>query len=199
MFIVEIELEEFVLKIGKFDICIEDQMVFIEVLKLVIIENKNIWSIEIVLDQVFGLNILDGELQICGGSGFMFGVGFKVVVIVDDMLMFFGDVGCLEWGFIFVENIVQVEIIKGVVFVFFGSLVFLGFIYICIVYLIDKLFIKVYVYFGMYFKLNVFGVVWYNDFFLIFGVNFLYLCKIKNWDFVVGGNFNYDYGYIGLL
>ena len=81
------DFNDITVKVGKFDKRIEDQTVSIELLKPEIIENKNTRSIETALDQTPGLNILDGEPQIRGGSGFTFGVGSKVAVIVDEMPM----------------------------------------------------------------------------------------------------------------
>jgi iron complex outermembrane receptor protein len=87
------EIEGVEVKVGKFDKAFEDQTVSMEVIKPALIENKNTRSIETALDQTPGLNILDGEPQIRGGSGFTFGVGSKVAVIVDDMPMLSGDAG----------------------------------------------------------------------------------------------------------
>jgi len=69
------------------------------VLKPRLIENKNTRSIETVLDLTPGLNIMDNEPQIRGGSGFTFGVGSKVAVLIDDMPMISGDAGRPYWGF----------------------------------------------------------------------------------------------------
>jgi hypothetical protein len=63
------ELEQFEVKVGKFDKSIEDQTVTMVVIKPQMIENKNTRSIETALDQTPGLNILDGEPQIRGGCG----------------------------------------------------------------------------------------------------------------------------------
>jgi len=108
-----LEFQDVEVKVGKFDKPFEDQTVSMEIIKPALIENKNTRSIESALDQTPGLNILDGEPQIRGGSGFTFGVGSKVAVIVDDMPMLSGDAGRPEWGFIPVDNIAQVEVIKG--------------------------------------------------------------------------------------
>jgi iron complex outermembrane receptor protein len=118
------------IKVGKFDKPIEEQTVTMVVLKPELIENKNTRSIETALDQTPGLNILDGEPQIRGGSGFTFGVGSKVAVIVDDMPMLSGDAGRPEWGFIPVENISQVEVIKGAASVLSGSSALSGSVHI---------------------------------------------------------------------
>jgi outer membrane receptor protein involved in Fe transport len=190
-------LGEVEVKVGKFDKPIEDLTVSMEVIKPQIIENKNTRSIETILDQTPGLNILDGEPQIRGGSGFTFGVGSKVAVIVDDMPMLSGDAGRPEWGFIPVENIEQIEVIKGASSVLSGSSALSGAIHIRTAYPRDKPVTKVNVYTGMYSKPQDRRQVWYDDYPGIHGMNFLHSQKFGNFDLVVGGNFNHDHGYIG--
>ncbi len=191
------ELEGVEVRVGKFDKRIEDQTVSMEVIRPEIIENKNTRSIETALDQTPGLNILDGEPQIRGGSGFTFGVGSKVAVIVDDMPMLSGDAGRPEWGFIPVENIHQIEVIKGAASVLSGSSALSGSIHIRTAYPKAKPKTKVNVYSGFYSRPNETGATWWNDVPLIAGVNFLHSRMIDNIDVVVGGNVNYDHGYIG--
>lgn len=185
------------IKVGKFDKPLEDQTVSMEVLKPRLIESKNTRSIETVLDQTPGLNILDGEPQIRGGSGFTFGVGSKVAVMVDDMPMLSGDAGRPEWGFIPVENISQVEVIKGAASVLSGSSALSGSINIRTAYPTSKPLTKVILYSGLYSTPSQEGARWYDDTPLIAGATFLHSRKHKQWDIVLGGNFNYDHGYIG--
>lgn len=190
-------LETFEIKVGKFDQRIEDMTVSIETIKPDIIENKNTRSVETILDQTPGLNILDGEPQIRGGSGFTFGVGSKVAVLVDGMPMLSGDAGRPEWGFIPVENIEQIEVIKGASSVLSGASALSGAIHIRTAYPKDKPLTKVNAYTGIYSTPRNEAAQWWNDYPTISGVNFLHSRKVKNFDIVVGGNFNYDHGYIG--
>lgn len=185
------------IKVGKFDKPLEDQTVSMEVLKPRLIESKNTRSIETVLDQTPGLNILDGEPQIRGGSGFTFGVGSKVAVLVDDMPMLSGDAGRPEWGFIPVENISQVEVIKGAASVLSGSAALSGSVNIRTAYPTATPLTKVILYSGLYSAPSEAGAKWYDDTPLIAGATFLHSRRHKQWDIVVGGNFNYDHGYIG--
>jgi outer membrane receptor protein involved in Fe transport len=185
------------IKVGKFDKPLEDQTVSMEILKPRLIESKNTRSIETVLDQTPGLNILDGEPQIRGGSGFTFGVGSKVAVLVDDMPMLSGDAGRPEWGFIPVENISQVEVIKGAASVLSGSSALSGSINIRTAYPTSKPLTKVIMYSGVYSTPSIENSKWYDDTPLIAGTTFLHSRKYKQWDIVLGGNFNYDHGYIG--
>ena len=192
------ELDQFEVKVGKFDKSIEDQTVSMVVIKPQLIENKNTRSIETALDQTPGLNILDGEPQIRGGSGFTFGVGSKVAVIVDDMPMLSGDAGRPEWGFIPIENISQVEVIKGAASVLSGSSALSGSVHIRTAYPQQKPVFKVNVYSGAYSSPSSSSDAKWNDNYPgIHGFNFLYSKKYKTIDLVLGGNLNYDHGYIG--
>ena len=191
------DFDEVTVKVGKFDKRIEDQTVSLELLKPEIIENKNTRSIETALDQTPGLNILDGEPQIRGGSGFTFGVGSKVAVLVDDMPMLSGDAGRPEWGFIPVENIHQIEVIKGAASVLSGSAALSGSIHIRTAFPKLKPKTKVNVYSGGYSAPAEEGTVWWNQAPLIAGANFLHSRRFGNLDVVVGGNLNYDHGFIG--
>lgn len=191
------KIEGMEVRVGKFDRPLEEQTVSLEIIRPELIENKNTRSIETALDQTPGLNILDGEPQIRGGSGFTFGVGSKVAVLVDDMPMLSGDAGRPEWGFIPVENISQVEVIKGAASVLSGCSALSGSVNIRTAFPKLKPITKVNVYAGAYSSPENSEMKWWNDFPLISGVNFLHSRQIKNFDLVVGGNINYDHGYIG--
>ena len=191
------EFNQIDVKVGKFDKPIEEQTVTMIVIKPELIENKNTRSIETVLDQTPGLNILDGEPQIRGGSGFTFGVGSKVAVIVDDMPMLSGDAGRPEWGFIPVENISQIEVVKGAASVLSGSSALSGSVNIRTAYPGAKPKTKINLYSGFYSKPNQEGATWWNQYPGIFGANFLHSQMFGNLDLVVGGNINFDHGYIG--
>jgi iron complex outermembrane receptor protein len=184
------------IRIGKFDRRPEDITVSVEVIRPELIENKNTRSVETILDQTPGLNILDGEPQIRGGSGFTFGVGSKVAVIVDDMPMLSGDAGRPEWGFIPVENIQQIEVIKGAGSVLSGSSALSGAIHIRTKYPEAKPLTKVNLYSGMHSRPSD-EQTWWDGVPIIAGANFLHSRRIGNWDVVVGGNLNHDHGYMG--
>jgi iron complex outermembrane receptor protein len=134
-------LETVVVSSGKFDQRIEDITVSMEVLKPKLISGKNTTSIETALEQVPGLSIIDNDPQIRGGSGFTFGVGSRVAILSDGIPLLSGDAGRPEWSYIPVENIEQVEVIKGVSSVLYGSSALNGvvnirtaYLPVCIVY-----------------------------------------------------------------
>lgn len=204
------ELGPVQVRVGKFDQKKEELTYSIEIIKPSLIEDKNTRSIESILDQTPGLNIMDGEPQIRGGSGFTFGVGSKVAVLVDDMPILSGDAGRPEWGFVPVENIEQIEITKGASSVLSGSSALSGSIHIRTAYPTATPLTKVNVYSGFHSAPKDSTQNWwapndsisqplYNSYAFIHGANFLHSRIInKNTDLVIGGNFNWEHGYIGV-
>lgn len=182
---------------GKFDRPIEEQTVSMEIIKADLIEAKNTQNIQTILDYTPGLNILDNEPQIRGGSGFTFGVGSKVAVLVDDMPMLSGDAGRPYWDFVPVENIEQIEVIKGASSVLSGTSALSGAIHIKTAMPGDKPLTKVTIFSGAYTPPADRSQKWWNNYPYITGANFLHLRKIDNFDFVLGGNLYFDHGYIG--
>ncbi|MFA4863058.1 MAG: TonB-dependent receptor [Bacteroidales bacterium] len=191
------QLQGVEIKAGKFDRPIEEMTVSMEIIKADLIEAKNTQNIQTILDYTPGLNILDNEPQIRGGSGFTFGVGSKVAVLVDDMPMLSGDAGRPYWDFIPVENIEQIEVIKGASSVLSGTSALSGAIHIRTAMPGDKPLTKVTVFSGAYTPPSDRSQKWWSDYPYITGANFLHLRKIDNLDFVLGGNLYFDHSYIG--
>ncbi|MBS1650570.1 MAG: TonB-dependent receptor [Bacteroidetes bacterium] len=194
-------LETVVVTTGKFDQRIEDVTVSMEVLKPQLITNKNTTSIETALEQVPGLSIIDNDPQIRGGSGFTFGVGSRVQILQDGIPLLSGDAGRPEWNYIPVENLEQVEVIKGVSSVLYGSSALNGVINVRTAYPRSKPKTAITISSGAYNLPN--SPVnqkdwWYNNKLPgVTNVNFFHSRIIKNnLDFVIGGNFNVDQGYV---
>ena len=90
------QLSTVVVSAGRFEQKIEEITVSMEVIKPSLIENKNTTDIQTAMDQIPGVNITDGQANIRGGSGWSFGAGTRVLVMVDDMPLISGDAGCIE-------------------------------------------------------------------------------------------------------
>lgn len=196
-------LETVVVSSGKFEQKLEELTVSMEVLKPNLINNKNTTSIETALEQVPGLTIIDNDPQIRGGSGFTFGVGSRVAIVVDGIPLLSGDAGRPEWSYIPVENIEQIEIIKGASSVLYGSSALNGVINIRTAYPRSKPKTSINYSVGQYSIPNAPAQNWYkmngnNSFPGFTNLNLFHSRIIKNnLDFVVGANFNIDQGYIG--
>ncbi|MBN1416396.1 MAG: TonB-dependent receptor [Bacteroidales bacterium] len=191
------ELEEVEVKVGKFDKRVEDITVSMEVIKPRLIENKNTRTIETVLDYAPGLNIMDNEPQIRGGSGFTFGVGSKVAILIDDMPMISGDAGRPYWDLIPVENIAHIEVIKGASSVLSGTSALSGAIHIMTASPNTKPVTKITAYTGFYSSPGDESMKWWDDYPYVAGLSFLHSKKYGLVDVVLGGNVDFDHGYIG--
>jgi len=191
------EIDEVEVRVSRFDRPIEEITVSIHVLKPILIENTNTRSIETVLDLTPGLNIMDSEPQIRGGSGFTFGVGSKVAVLIDDMPMISGDAGRPYWDLIPVENIEHIEVIKGASSVLSGTSALSGAIHIMTASPKTEPLSKVTAYSGIYSTPKDPSMKWWGDFPYITGFSFLHSKKYGTIDLVLGGNADWDHGYLG--
>jgi iron complex outermembrane receptor protein len=191
------QLQGIEVRAGRFDQRIEDITVSMEIIKPDLIENKNTTAVQNILDYTPGVNILDNEPQIRGGSGFTFGVGSKVAIIVDDMPMLSGDAGRPYWDFIPVENIEQIDVIKGASSVLSGSSALSGAIHIRTAAPRLTPETKVTIYTGIYSVPKDKSMKWWNGYPYIFGANFLHTQKVKSLDLTFGGTLNFDHGAYG--
>ncbi len=191
------QLQTMVVSAGKYERKLEEITVSMEVIKPSLIENKNATNVKGALEQTPGLNILDGEPQIRGGSGFNFGIGSRVAILIDGLPALAGDGGKPEWNFIPVENVEQIEIIKGASSVTYGSSALSGSINIRTAYPKDKPETKASIYSGIYDAPSVPGTKWWTGTSNFSGANFLHSEKMGQLDLVIGGMGLYDHGFIG--
>ena len=160
-------------------------------------ENKGTRNITTVLDLTPGLNIMDNEPQIRGGSGFTFGVGSKVAVLVDDMPMLSGEGGRPYWDLIPVENIEHIEVIKGASSVLSGTSALSGAIHIMTASPNIKPSYKGNSLYWLLFRPKDPSMKWWDDYPYITGFSFLHSKKYGFLDLVIGGNVDLDHGYLG--
>ena len=198
------QLSTVVVSAGRFEQKIEEITVSMEVIKPSLIENKNTTDIQTVMDQIPGVNITDGQANIRGGSGWSYGAGTRVLVMVDDMPLISGDAGQVQWKLIATENINQVEVIKGASSALYGSSALNGVINIRTAFPSqnninkNKLpgYTKVNMHFGLIDKAERAELNWNGEKRRAFkGIEFLQSMKIDNLDLSLGGNIFSDDGY----
>lgn len=194
-----IQQEMVVVSAGKFEQRIEDLTVSVAVIKPEIIESRGSTDATDALEQTPGLTIMDGEAQMRGGSGYSFGAGSRVMLLVDDLPILSGDAGRPSWGFIPTENLSQIEVIKGASSVLYGSSALNGIINIRTAYPTDKPKTKINLYTGFYSAPEPEEARWWDedDLPIYGGMNFFHSRKVGTLDIVAGGNFLIDNGFIG--
>lgn len=106
---------------GKFEKPLGEVTVSMDVIKPKLIENTNTTSVDEVLVKVPGVTIIDGQASIRGGAGFSYGAGTRVLILVDDIPALQPDAGLPNWDDFPVENISQLEVLKGAASALYGS------------------------------------------------------------------------------
>jgi len=97
------ELDLVVISAGKFEQKLEEVTVSMDVIKPSLIENKNTTDLEILMNQSPGVQVVDGQANIRGGSGWSYNTGSRVLVMIDDMPILSGDRGTVQWNMIPME------------------------------------------------------------------------------------------------
>ncbi len=186
-----------VVSAGKFEQDYGQVTVSMEVLKPKMIENRNTVNIDDVLQQTPGVSIVDGEPQIRSGSGYSFGAGSRVMVLLDDLPILSGDAGRPSWGFLPIENIEQIEVIKGASSVLYGSAALSGVINMRTAYPKEKPMTKITTFVGGYSDPQTSEGKYWEGTPMQTGAQFIHSRRIGQWDLVVGGNFLADDGHLG--
>lgn len=190
------QLGEVVISAGKFEQNINDLTVSMSVIKPALIENKCTVNMQTIVEQTPGVNVMDGQANIRGGAGFSYGAGSRVLIMVDDMPMLTGDAGDAKWNFLPIENLEQMEVIKGASSALYGSSALNGVINIRTAYPKDVPETKVQVFQGVYSRFNRDSINWWdNGNPTTTGASFFHSRKIGNFDLVLGGNIYNDEGY----
>lgn len=98
-----------------------EEVISIEVIQPKLIQNTNVTRIDEVLRRVSGVNVVDGQANIRGGSGWAYGVGSRVAVILDGQTILSPDRGDAKWSLLPIETVGQIEVLKGASSVLYGS------------------------------------------------------------------------------
>ncbi len=207
------QLDDVVISAGKYEQKLGDVSVSMSVIKPTLIENKATRDAEAIIEQVPGVQVNENQVSIRGGSGWSYGAGSRVLVMVDGMPMLGGDANDIKWTAIPLENIAQIEVLKGASSVLYGSSALNGVINIRTKYPKSKPLTKINLSNGFYMKgygsrigTSLTGEdsllnqrnnqTWWNKPQGYVQANFTHLRKIDDYnDLVLGGFFMKDQGY----
>lgn len=189
-------LNTVVVSAGKFEQKVSELTVSMEVIKPKLIESKNTTNIQQVVEQTPGVTVIGGQPNIRGGSGFSYGAGSRVLIMVDDLPLLAPDAQDPKWNSIPVENIEQIEVIKGASSALFGSSALNGVINVRTAYPKGEPITKISSFTGYYDDLpNKKQIWWKNGNPTTSGITLFHSRQIKNFDLVLGGAGFNDQGY----
>lgn len=142
--------EQVVISAGRNEQKLKNVTVSMELIKPYLFQDRNNVNLDEGINQIPSVSFIDGQASIRGGSGWSYGAGTRVLVLLDDMPMVSGDANQVQWSFIPVESINQVEVIKGASSVLYGSSALNGVINIRIIRPKDKPYTAVNLFSGVY-------------------------------------------------
>mgnify|MGYP001819246110 CR=1 FL=1 len=190
------DLGTIVVSAGRYEQAIEDVVVSMEVLKPQLTENKNTTTLETAIEQVPGVNVIDGQANIRGGSGYSYGAGSRVQVLMNDIPVLAADANDVKWTFLPVEGIGQVEVIKGASSALYGSSAMNGVINLRTAEVTDVPETKFSFFYGWYGEPKREQLKWWGDESQEFnGLTFSHRERINRFDLNLGGQVFQDEGY----
>jgi outer membrane cobalamin receptor len=192
------ELSTVVVSASKYAQKIQESISSIEVLKAKTIEIGNLPSADKVVDRMPGITIVNNEPQIRGGSGFSSGLGSRVMVMVDEIPLLRGDAGRPDWALIPIDDVDQVEVVKGASSVVFGSSAINGAINVRTAWPKDEPVTKITTFLGAYSKPERrYATPWTGMNPMVYGISLTHSQKFDNIDLAGGISYYKDQGYIG--
>lgn len=85
------------------------------------IRSKNIQDAAQAVEQLPGIVVIDGQASVRGGSGYAFGAGSRLMLVVDGVPLLTSDRNDVKWNFVPMENVERLELAKGAASVQYGS------------------------------------------------------------------------------
>jgi outer membrane receptor protein involved in Fe transport len=115
------EMDRVVVSAGRAEQRLSDLTVSMSLIRPGEISATHTSNAQELIGRISGLEVLDGQASIRGGSGFSYGAGSRVLVLIDGLPMLSADAGHVRWHALPFENLEQVEVIKGASSVMYGS------------------------------------------------------------------------------
>ena len=115
------ELDIVVVSASQYQKSIAEETVSMEVVSAKLIQNTNATDLGEAIDKTPGVTIQDSQVSIRGGSSWSYGVGTRTAVMQDGVSLMSADLGEPQLRQAPLENVEQVEVIKGAASVVYGS------------------------------------------------------------------------------
>jgi outer membrane receptor protein involved in Fe transport len=174
-----------------------EEIVSIEVLKPSFIKNAAINRVDEALNKLPGVDVLENQINIRGGAGWSYGAGSRVMVMVDDMPMLSADAADAKWDFLPLENVEQIEVLKGAASALYGSGALNGVVNFKTAFAKNKPVTKIQIFGGQFDHPTRKEMIWWQGANPGFGGAYLtHARKIKNLDIVFGGAYYRENSYL---
>lgn len=192
-------LNQVVVSAGRYEQNVAEVTVSMEVLKPGLLRNRTLTALDDALREVTGMIIIDNEPQIRSGSGFSFGAGSRVQILMDGIPQLSGDIGRPTWSNIPMEVVEQIEVIKGASSVLYGSAALSGIVHVRSTYPKGVPITRIEAYGGTYAKPRSGENSYWTSPNIISGRSIMHASRIGNSDLVIGIDLLSDDGHLGPL
>ncbi len=184
--------------VSQYEKNLSQETVTMDVISPALIKNTNARELSEIVYKTPGVQIQDGQVSIRGGSGFSYGVGSRVAILIDNQGAMSGDLGDGKWKFVPIENAQQVEVIKGASSVLYGSSALNGVINVQTGWAKELPETEINVFSGIYDNPKRKQLIWWNKNRTpwFWGGSFNHRQRFGNLDFVAGANVNYNFNYL---
>lgn len=115
------ELPGIVVSAGRTEQRLEETTISITAVPASLVKNKNPTDIQQTVDQVPGVNVVEGQVNIRSGSGWSYGAGTRVLTLIDDLPLISPDANQILWPLVPFESLDQMEVLKGASSALYGS------------------------------------------------------------------------------
>jgi len=189
------EIDQIVISANKNEQKIAELSVSMDIIKTEFIEGNHITDAQELINKTPGIEVMDGQASVRGGSGFSYGAGSRVLALIDGLPMVSADAGNIKWQFLPLENLAQVEIIKGASSVLYGSSALNGIINFRTADATNIPATSFFAETGIFGKPQNKNWVWWDTPRIYSSASFSHLRKIGKNDLGVSGNILLDEGY----
>ncbi len=115
------EIDLVVVSASQYEKRVAEETVSMDVLSKTLVTNTNSRDLGEIISKTPGVQIQDGQISIRGGSSYSYGIGSRTAVLTDGISLSSADLGEAQLKFVPLENVEQIEVIKGASSVVYGS------------------------------------------------------------------------------
>ncbi|HSL86283.1 MAG TPA: TonB-dependent receptor, partial [Bacteroidales bacterium] len=189
------EIDQIVISANRTEQRIAELTVSMDVIKASFLSDNHITDAQELINKTPGIEVIDGQASVRGGSGFSYGAGSRVLVLIDGLPMLSADAGNIKWQFLPLENLSQIEIIKGASSVLYGSSALNGIINFRSADASNKPVTQFFTEAGVFGSPRNREWVWWDTPRLFTSASFSHIRKLGNTDLSIGTNLLIDEGY----
>jgi len=189
------EIDQIFVSADKIEKRVAELSVSTNIIKPSILSDYHITDAQEIINKTSGIEVMDGQASIRGGSGFSYGAGSRVLALIDGLPMLSADAGNIKWQYLPMENLSQIEIIKGASSVLYGSSALNGIINFRTADATNIPLTQFFAEAGIFDNPKNKNWIWWDTPRLFSTASFSHLQKFGKTDFSIGANLFLDQGY----